>query len=429
MNVATSGRTWEDASSPAALRLTRRYEQAWQEAERSRIPASIPASSWRPAARPASCRAPGWPILRTDLSLRWDAGDRVGVPVVSGPIPRPDRGGLRRPDLRGVLPPRGGRRGGRLRGVSWRGHETLAEPLRRVLEIHQLIGSATASTSTSLRPPRSRSPPRPPGLASASGVPGGRPDDRRLLPGRGAGPRRVRPRLPGPRAAARGSARRPEGHAARVARAPGPGPAAAHPHRPRPLPPDRPGDRAAPAVHALFRPGHPGPPPGRVPARGRRALRGRRWSARWTGSWTPRSRRRRPGRAAGSALASRSYAQAIAWWGARLAEALEHAHDRGILHRDIKPSNVLVIGDGMPMLLDFNLARESVLRRGRDRRAGRGHARRHGRLHGPRASRGPRRGIFGPGRRPLRPLRPGHLALRGGRWATSRSSRSARGRR
>ena len=44
-----------------------------------------------------------------------------------------------------------------------------------------------------------------------------------------------------------------------------------------------------------------------------------------------------------------------------LAEALEHAHDRGVLHRDIKPSNVLVIDDGMPMLLDFNLARESVL--------------------------------------------------------------------
>src|SRR5208282_2673516 len=62
-----------------------------------------------------------------------------------------------------------------------------------------------------------------------------------------------------------------------------------------------------------------------------------------------------------AALAERSYARAIAWWVARLAEALEHAHDRGVLHRDIKPSNVLVNDDGMPMLLDFNLARESVL--------------------------------------------------------------------
>ena len=42
----------------------------------------------------------------------------------------------------------------------------------------------------------------------------------------------------------------------------------------------------------------------------------------------------------------------------KLAEALAHAHDRGILHRDIKPSNVLVTSDALPMLLDFNLAGE-----------------------------------------------------------------------
>jgi serine/threonine protein kinase/Tfp pilus assembly protein PilF len=59
------------------------------------------------------------------------------------------------------------------------------------------------------------------------------------------------------------------------------------------------------------------------------------------------------------AFARRTYAQAIAWWGARMAESLQHAHDHGVLHRDVKPSNVLVSGDGMPMLLDFNLAQES----------------------------------------------------------------------
>jgi serine/threonine protein kinase/Tfp pilus assembly protein PilF len=65
--------------------------------------------------------------------------------------------------------------------------------------------------------------------------------------------------------------------------------------------------------------------------------------------------------ASASAVAGRTYARAIAWWGARLAEALEHAHDRGVLHRDVKPSNILVTADGLPMLLDFNLAQEPAI--------------------------------------------------------------------
>lgn len=44
------------------------------------------------------------------------------------------------------------------------------------------------------------------------------------------------------------------------------------------------------------------------------------------------------------------------WIISELADGLAHAHQRGVLHRDIKPANVLLSDDGLPMLLDFNLA-------------------------------------------------------------------------
>jgi len=69
---------------------------------------------------------------------------------------------------------------------------------------------------------------------------------------------------------------------------------------------------------------------------------------------TPRAAEMTP--LTGEGRRSRDYYRKVAELGIQAAEALDHAHQLGIVHRDIKPGNLMVDGTGRLWVTDFGLA-------------------------------------------------------------------------
>ena len=395
MSSMILGRTWDEASSPEVALLVRRFESAWRTASGT-LPDPLEFLPAQPGERPGALLA----LLRTDLALRRQAGESVRVEWYRGHYPSIDDETLvaliyeeycLREEAGEVPDP-----------VEYEARfPNIAERLREIIEIHGLVAECPSTA------------PHPPGPDAGWSFPesGQTIAGFRLVEelGRGSFARVFRAeelRLadrPVVLKVGRLGTREPQTlarlqhthivpvHSCRTDRARG----------------------LSSPLYALLRPSDSGAGPGGA-GRGGRADRGR---ARRRTRPAPGPRRQatiggteRPG--------SRTYPRAIAWWGARLAEALQHAHERGVLHRDIKPSNVLVTEDGLPMLLDFNLAHDPAELTATVR-ADRGHAR----LHGPRAPGGIDRARGRSDRPPRGSLLPGSGPPGGRRRPTYRPGR------
>ena len=334
-SIARSG-TWDEASSPAATRLARRFEEAWRAPRRRSRPDPTDFLPEGPDASPAAWLA----LLRSDLNLRWDEGEPVRVEEYRDRFPGLDADTLvalcyeefcrREEDGEAPFPTEYDER-----------FPGLSDRLRRVFDIHELVGNAA---STDLHTPEVDPTPFPEAGQTIAGF--------HLVEelGRGSFARvflakeRQLADRPVALKVARTGSREPQ----TLARLQHTHIVPVHSYRTDP----------ATNLHLLCMPFFGrvtlarllADPAAKVAPTGAELLAALdRLEPSETKAETSSAR---------TALAKLPFARAIAWWGARLAEALSHAHDRGVLHRDIKPSNVLVTGDGLPMLLDFNLAGE-----------------------------------------------------------------------
>ncbi len=57
-----------------------------------------------------------------------------------------------------------------------------------------------------------------------------------------------------------------------------------------------------------------------------------------------------------SQIAAMEWPEVVAWVGIQLAEGLGYADRKGVLHRDVKPANILLSGEAVPKLADFNVS-------------------------------------------------------------------------
>ncbi len=55
-------------------------------------------------------------------------------------------------------------------------------------------------------------------------------------------------------------------------------------------------------------------------------------------------------------LAAMPWPKMVAWIGVQLAQGLGYATRKDVLHRDVKPANILLSGEGVPKLADFNVS-------------------------------------------------------------------------